>query len=158
METGPISNCNQEDYLQILSEIADFWESDRTLAFHHPMFIHEFGNTSFVIRHNGKVIAYLFGCLSQTENTGYVHLVGVRKEFQQKGLGKRLYQHFMALLKNKNIHELKAITTPSNEASILFHTKIGMTMTGNQNESGIILVKNYSGPGQDRVVFKMTIQ
>lgn len=158
METEPITICSREDYLQILSEIADFWGSDRTLSFHHPIFIHEFGDTAFVIRKEGKVIAYLFGCLSQTENAGYVHLVGVRKNFQNKGLGKCLYNHFITLLKSKNIRELKAITTPTNKVSILFHTRIGMTATGTKNETGIPIVKNYSGSGQDRIVFRMKLQ
>lgn len=151
----PISNCTQADFLQILTDIEDFWGSARTLSYHHPMFVHEFGNTAFVIRENEKVIAYLFGFLSQTEQTGYVHLVGVRQTHQKKGLGKLLYGHFMAYLKTAGIQNLKAITTPANEASISFHLSIGMEMTGMENENGIKVVKDYFGLGQDRVVFTM---
>src|SRR5688572_11474675 len=89
-ETEQISNCSYSDFLQILTDIEDFWGSNRTLSYHHPMFINEFGNTAFVIKVNEKVIAYLFGFVSQTEQTGYVHLVGVRQNHQKKGLGKIL--------------------------------------------------------------------
>lgn len=154
MSTEPIFNCNYSDFLQILTDIEDFWGSNRTLSYHHPMFVNEFGNTAFVIRSNERVIAYLFGFLSQTEQTGYVHLIGVRKSHQNKGLGKMLYNHFIAYLKNIGIQNLKAITTPTNEKSINFHLSLGMQMTGIENEYGIKVIKDYSGLGQDRVVFK----
>jgi GNAT superfamily N-acetyltransferase len=157
MVTEQISNCNHSDFLQILADINDFWGSDRTLSYHHPMFINEFGNTAFVIKSNEEVIAYLFGFISQTEQTGYVHLVGVRQSWQNKGLGKKLYAHFIDYLKHMGVQNLKAITTPTNENSINFHLSMGMQMTGVENESGIKVIKNYSGLGQDRVVFKMKL-
>jgi GNAT superfamily N-acetyltransferase len=153
----PILNCNQDDFLQILSEIEDFWGSDRTFLFHHPMFVNEFADTSFVIKENGKVLAYLFGFISQTEKTGYVHLVGVRQSHQRHGLGKTLYEHFIRKLKNQNIPGLKAITTPANGKSINFHLKLGMEMVGESMNNDIKVIKNYSGYGEDRVVFQLKI-
>src|SRR5688572_17613225 len=128
MEIEPILNCSHEDFLQIVSEVEDFWGSNRTLALHHPMFIKEFGDTAFVIKQHDKVVAYLFGFISQKESLGYVHLIGVRQGFQKKGLGKRLYGHFIEILKQKGIYEIKAITTPTNEKSIEFHFCLGMTI------------------------------
>ena len=153
----PIFNCNHSDFLQILAEIEDFWGSNRTLSYHHPMFVNEFGNTSFVIKNSETVIAYLFGFISQTEQTGYIHLIGVRQNHQNKGLGKLLYRHFIDYLKNIGIQNLKAITTPANEKSINFHLSIGMQMTGIETENQIKVIKDYSGIGQDRVVFKMKL-
>jgi ribosomal protein S18 acetylase RimI-like enzyme len=155
METEPISNCQPSDFLQIIDDLEDFWGSTRTLSYHHPMFVHEFGDTAFVIKRNNLVIAYLFGFLSQKEKRGYIHLIGVRQSFQQKGMGRQLYDHFIKYLKQREIHELKAITTPTNEKSIKFHQKMGMTMVGEKNKDGIHVIKNYSGRGQDRVVFTM---
>jgi len=152
-----IQQCAKADFDQILNDIVDFWGSDRALGLHHPMFLYEFGNTAFVIKSNDKVIAYLFGFFSQTDKTGYIHLIGVRKDFQGKGLGKRLYDHFTVLAKQHGCTKLKAITGAGNHASILFHKKIGMRLTGERNEEGIEVIKNYSGPGQDRVVFEKEI-
>ena len=157
MEIEQILNCSHEDFLQIVSEIEDFWGSDRTLAHHHPMFINEFGDTAFVIKQSDKVVAYLFGFISQKERLGYVHPIGVRRDFQKKGLGKRLYAHFIEILKQKDIYEIKAITTPTNEMSIKFHSRLGMTMLGLENEKGIKVVKDYSRVGQETVVFKMRL-
>jgi GNAT superfamily N-acetyltransferase len=152
-----ILNCSQDDFLQILSEIEDFWGSDRTLSYHHPMFVNEFADTSFIIKEKGKVLAYLFGFISQTENTGYVHLAGVRQSHQRHGLGQKLYKHFIQQLKNQHITGLKAITTPTNSQSINFHLKLGMEMTGELINNDVKVIKNYSGYGQDRVVFRMKI-
>lgn len=126
MTTQQISNCSNSDFLQIPTDIEDFWGSNKTLSYHHPMFVNEFGNTAFVVKNNDKVIAYLFGFLSQTERAGYVHLIGVRQRYQDKGLGKRLYGHFIEYLKKNDIRSIKAITTPTNERSINFHLSIGM--------------------------------
>ncbi len=152
-----IEKCTISDYNQILENIIHFWGSDRTLNVHHPMFIHEFGNTAYVIKENDKIIAYLFGFLSQTSPTAYVHLVGVHKEWQNKGLGSKLYQHFINHAKQNGCNMLKAITTPTNQLSIHFHKKFGMTLLGNKNPDGVKVIQNYSGPGQDRVVFEMEI-
>jgi GNAT superfamily N-acetyltransferase len=156
-EQTKIQRCTKEDFHQILIDIADFWGSDRTLGAHHPMFIYEFGNTAFVIKSNDMVIAYLFGFFSQTEKTGYVHLIGVRQSFQGKGLGKLLYDNFTELAQKQGCNKLKAMTIAGNATSISFHKKIGMKLMGERNENGVEVVKNYSGPGQDRVVFEKEI-
>jgi L-amino acid N-acyltransferase YncA len=121
------------------------------------MFIYEFGNTAFVIKDKDKVMAYLFGFFSQADKTGYVHAVGVRQSCQGQGLGKQLYENFTALAKRHGSNKLKAITTSGNQASTSFHKKTGMRLIGERNENGIEVVKNYSGRGQDRVVFEKEI-
>jgi GNAT superfamily N-acetyltransferase len=149
--------CTKEDFDQIITDIVDFWGSERTLGVHHPMFIYEFGNTAFVMKDGERVVAYLFGFFSQTAPTGYIHLIGVRKDYQGKGLGKLLYDHFEAIARRHGCNKLKAMTTPGNHASISFHKKIGMKLLGEKNVDGIEVVKDYSAPGQDRVVFEKDI-
>ncbi len=61
------------------------------------------------------------------------------------------------MAKRHGCNKLKAITTAGNQTSISFHKKIGMRLIGERNENGIEVVRNYSGPGQDRVVFEMEI-
>ena len=154
-----IESCTKNDFNEILRDISDFWGSDRTLHLHQPFLIYEFGNTAFVIRDKGMVIAYLFGFFSQTENLAYIHLIGVREKYQRMGLGKLLYDNFIEIAKSHKIHEIKAITKPGNTKSINFHTnKIGMTMVGEPNDDGINVIKNYSGINSDRVVFLKNIE
>jgi GNAT superfamily N-acetyltransferase len=152
--TTDIQNCTPNDFYQILRDVADFWGSDRALYLHHPMFLYEFGNAAYVIREDKKVVAYLFGFLCQTSTTGYIHLIGVRRSVRNKGLGTLLYNHFTNYAKQHGCNKLKAITTPANHLSILFHKKIGMTLLGENSSGSIEVMKDYAGPGQDRVVFE----
>lgn len=146
------ANISDLDYIS--ENIKDFWGDDRALHLHHPILINEFGNTAFVIRENNKVIAYLFGFLSQTEAVAYIHLIGVSKNRQRKGLGKILYDKMIETAKANNCTKIKAITSQANQTSINFHTKvIGMLMLGSPNEYGINVVKDYAGIGKDRCVF-----
>lgn len=154
MSTIPIDKCTMTDYYQILTNVADYWGSERLLNSHHPMYIHEFGDSAYVIKADGKVMAYLFGFIAQTSPTAYVHLVGVHQDFQHKGLGSTLYHHFIHYAKEKGCTRLKAITSPSNSLSIRFHKKMGMRLLGEKNADGVEVVQDYSGMGRDCVVFE----
>lgn len=153
-----ITRCSKTDFLQIHSHITEFWGSDRALGVHHPMFIHEFGNTAYVIKNESEVMAYLFGFLSQNEPVAYVHLVGVRASYQRQGLARRLYQHFIEYARMHDCVRLKAITTHANAVSIAFHQSLGMKLLGEPNRDGIPVVADYAGVGQDRVVFDMDLE
>jgi ribosomal protein S18 acetylase RimI-like enzyme len=148
-----ITQCTKADFDQILRDIVDFWGSDRTLPLHHPFLIHEFGDTAFVMKEDGTVVAYLFGFFSPTEPVAYVHLIGVRRSRQREGLGSHLYAHFMNLARARKCTAMKAVTTPDNAQSIAFHRRLGMQLLGEPNERGIPVVRDYRGPGEDRVVF-----
>ncbi len=148
-----ITNCTKHDFDQILNEFGEFWDSERTLALHHPTLVNEFGNSAFVIKEGPKVLAYLFGFLSQTAPDGYVQLLSVRQGYRKQGLARRLYEHFTGFALAHGCVRLKAITSPINTLSITFHRSIGMMPTGKDTVDGVPVVKDYSGPGKDRVVF-----
>lgn len=148
-----ITRCVMEDFHQIVSHLGEFWGSDHTLHLHHPLFVHEFGDTAYVIKDGDTVAAYLFGFLSQSEPTAYVNVVAVRRNHRRRGLGRRLYEHFSAYAVSRGCRQLKAVTSPGNAESIAFHLSLGMETMGTLNDQGIRVVRDYSGPGQDMVVF-----
>ena len=148
-----VTTCSKEDFNQVLAELDQFWEHDRTAALHHPTIIYEFGDSAFVIKQGSRVVAYLFGFLSQTEPAGYVHLLSVRRGLRRQGLANRLYAHFEQFARSRGCTKLKAITSPTNTLSIAFHSGIGMLPTGEPDDHGLPIVKDYAGPGRDRVVF-----
>jgi L-amino acid N-acyltransferase YncA len=152
-----ITHCTKSDWDQIISEFTDFWENERTKSLHNPILLYEFGNSAFVAKERDKVVGYIFGFISQTEPIGYVKFIGVRRSHQKMGIGRRIYKHFAGFAKSKGCQELKAITSPANKVSVAFHKSIGMQPLGEPNEEGVPVVKNYSGPGIDRVVFKKKI-
>jgi L-amino acid N-acyltransferase YncA len=155
-----IRQCTKEDYDQIIIDMADFWKSshvDNLRRLHNPIFFYEFGNTAFVVKEDEKVIGYLFGFYSQTTPTAYVKFVGVRASHRKRGAGRALYEYFIMIAKHKGCVELKAITSQNNEISIAFHRSLGMELLGEPNEEGIPVMRDYAGPGNDRVVFKKDI-
>ncbi len=152
-----IEPATKAHFDEIVTHIAEFWGSDRTLHLHQALAIYEFGTTAFVIEDAGKVAAYLFGFFSQTEPVGYVNLIAVREPYQGHGLGRQLYEHFMEIATAHGCTHMKAITSPTNSASIGFHRRLGMTLLGEPNAQGIPVVKDYHSPGHDMVVFTMKI-
>ena len=155
-----IIQCTKTDYDQIITDMADFWDSsniDNLRMLHNPVFFHEFGNTAFVVKEGEKVIGYLFGLYSQTSPTAYVKFVGVRASYRKRGVGRALYEYFIKTAKKQSCSELKAITSQNNKISIAFHQSLGMELLGEPNEEGIPVIKDYAGPGNDRVVFRKYI-
>jgi GNAT superfamily N-acetyltransferase len=148
--------CTHQDFLDILADLEDFWgsASERARRVHHPMFVHEFGDTAWVVREDGRVIAYLFAFWSQTEPTGYIHLVAVRRDHQGRGIGRWLYEQFEARARARGCSKLKALTAPVNTESIAFHRRLGFTLLGEPNEEDVPVVSDYLGPGEPRVVFE----
>jgi len=155
-----ITQCTKDDYDQIITDMADFWNSshiDNLKRQHNPVYFYEFGNTAFVIKEGEKVVGYLFGLYSQTAPIAYVKFVGVRALHRKRGVGRALYEYFTMLAKEQGCYELKAITSPNNKLSIAFHRSLGMELLGEPNEDGIPVMREYAGPGNDRVVFRKDI-
>jgi ribosomal protein S18 acetylase RimI-like enzyme len=148
-----ISRCTPEDYFEILDALAEFWDGRDTRALHHPFLIHEFGNSAFVIRDGSRVLAYLFGFLSQSAPVGYVHTIAVRASARRWRLAQRLFEHFVEFMRQHGGTHVKAITTSSNAGSIAFHKSLGMELLGEANADGVPVIRDYAGLGVSRVVF-----
>jgi GNAT superfamily N-acetyltransferase len=146
MEIGTVES--PADYAAILAALPRFWGERDVRPLHHPMFVHEFGDTALVVRDGGEVVAYLLGFVAPA-GVGYVHLVGVRDSHRRRGLGRRLYDEFGRRAREHGAVALKAITTPGNRASIAFHSALGMSAE---------TVADYAGPGEPRVVFRADLE
>jgi GNAT superfamily N-acetyltransferase len=154
METSlEILVCTPQDYDQILEDLSEFWDGRDTRHLHHPLLIHEFGNTAFVMRDGPRVVAYLLGFISQTQPVGYVHAVAVRASARRRHLAHQLFDHFFECARRHGCRHIKAITTPSNSGSIAFHKSLGMHLRGEPNSEGIPVVPDYAGRGAARLVF-----
>jgi len=155
-----VLKCTKQDYDQILENLNLFWDKDdseklkKLKILHHPMMIYEFGDNAFVIKEGNKVVAYLLGLFSTAEPVAYVHFIACLSDYKRKGLATKLYKHFAEKAKKCGYKYLKAITSVGNTNSINFHKSLGMSLLGEPNEDGIPMIKDYSGPGEDRVVFK----
>jgi GNAT superfamily N-acetyltransferase len=148
-----IAICTREDYDRILDELDEFWDGRDTRQLHHPFLIYEFGNSAFVVRRGGQIVAYLLGFLSQTEPVGYVHAIAVRASARRQGYAQRLFAHFVQFARQRGCRHVKAITPPSNAESIAFHKSLGMELLGEAGSDGIPAIPDYAGRGAPRVVF-----
>ena len=143
-----IQRATIEDLEVIAREQASFWGERDMSHLHHPMLIHEFGDTALLVTDgHGTVIAYLLGLLTPA-GTGYVHLVAVREGHRHEGLGRRLYEEFESIVASLGGVRLKAITRPENTRSIAFHRALGFSAVD---------TPDYSGPGETRTVFARRI-
>ena len=129
--------CTRQDYDQIIDELHEFWDGRDTRALHHPFLIYEFGNSAFVIRREGQVVAYLLAFLSQTEPVGCVHAIAVRASARRQGFAQQLFGHFVQFARQRGCTHVKAITPPSNAESIAFHKSLGMQLLGEPGQDGI---------------------
>jgi L-amino acid N-acyltransferase YncA len=137
------------DFDEIVARLDAFWGERDLSALHHPMFVHEFADSSFVIHdEHGAVAAYLFGFTLPEQRLAYVHLVAVRQDRLGEGLGRSLYDRFARLARERGCHTIKAITTPANAGSIAFHRALGMDA---------VEVADYAGPGRPRIVFTIKL-
>jgi ribosomal protein S18 acetylase RimI-like enzyme len=141
-----IEPIREGDLGEILGDYERFW-GDRDLPrhLHHPMFVHEFGDTAFVARRqDGAIVGYLLGFVAPTGD-GYIHLVAVRDDARKMGVAGRLYETFASAAHARGAAGLKAISNPTNQSSIAFHRRLGFDVTP---------VDDYGGAGRPRVVMR----
>ena len=121
-------------------------------------FIH-FRQTSFVAEHDGNIVGFLVGFVSQTfGNEAYIHFAGVHPESRKKGLGCALYEQFFEAVKKVDCSVVRCVTSPVNKGSVSFHLRLGFSMEpSKRNIEGIPVAENYDGRGGDRVLFYKTM-
>jgi ribosomal protein S18 acetylase RimI-like enzyme len=150
-----IEPARDGDLAEILRNFERFWSQVADASFlrylHHPIFFREFADTAFVARRSadgeidGEIAGYLLGFVAPTGD-GYIHFVAVRDDARGLGLGRRLYDTFTAVARQRGATGLKAITSPGNARSIAFHRRIGFTE--------MTLDEDYAGSGRARVVMR----
>ena len=140
-----IERANVADYVAIVGSLERYWEDAGRAPMHHPLLVREFGDLSLVIRDPPGIAAYLFGLLATAEPIAYIHLVGVRQDRRREGLASELYTSFEDRARAHGATGVKAITRPGNTRSRAFHAALGFDEER---------VADYSGPGEDRIVFR----
>jgi len=108
-------------------------------------FIH-FEGTSFVAEdHDGELLGFVCGFLSQTaDDEAYIHFVGVTPEDRGDGLGRALYERFFEAARASGRTSVRCVTSPVNQGSLAFHEAMGFQVER--------VVEDYEGPGEDRVL------
>jgi ribosomal protein S18 acetylase RimI-like enzyme len=152
---------------EILAAQHEFWDGRDTAHLHHPVWFRQLAGYGQLIRDPAvpgeqatsvvpglvppvqpAIVAYLLGTVT-ADGIGYVHLLATRRSHRGRGLARDLWAAFESRARAAGARELHAITTPANTASIAFHARLGMTS---------LRVPDYSGPGEDRILLRRSLQ
>ena len=135
---------SKRDYDFVVSVLDRWWDGPSNERA-HPVFFHELGQDALVAEEEGAVIGFLLGFVSpQPEPYAYVHLVGIHPEYRRRGVGKALYEAFIARAKTRGATRMKVISAPGNDASERFHVAMGFSTQ---------VTADYAGPGRARVIY-----
>ena len=153
--TAQIRAIRPQDYWPVISVIDDWWNG-RHMADKLPrLFFEHFADTSFAAERHGELAGFLVGFISQSRpGEAYIHFVGVHPDERGRGLGRQLYEHFLAVARAQGCELVRAITAPVNQGSIRFHRQMGFDIEPGDTEiNGIPVTSGYDGDGHDRVRF-----
>lgn len=145
---------------EFVSSVVDDWWGGRPVRHLLPrLFFEHFTETSLAIPAASGLLGFLVGFRSQTHpDIGYIHFVGVAPQERGKGLARALYGGFFSAVAHLGCTEVRCITTPVNAGSVRFHQALGFSLVPSPHvENGFPVAKDYSAPGQSRVLFRRTI-
>jgi len=150
-----IRHAEASDYQPVIAVVDQWWGGRRMADMLPKLFFVHFRPTSFVVEHNGMVVGFVIGFVSQTfPDEAYIHFVGVHPEFRKAGLARALYEKFFAAVANLGCSTVRCVTSPVNKDSILFHRSMGFSaMDSEKIVDGIPVLEAYDGKGEDRVLF-----
>jgi GNAT superfamily N-acetyltransferase len=132
-----------------LVTVLDRWWGGPAGQHAHPMFFYEFGEHALVAEHEGEIVGFLLGFLTQGDDPlAYIHLVGIHPDFRRRGVGKALYERFTAHCIERGAKRIKTIAAVGSEGQRAFHEALGFTVTHDEN---------YAGPSRARLVFTRTL-
>jgi len=146
-----ISPLDELDPLELREEILNaqerFWGERDLSGDHEPHWFRQFAAGGLVARYQNEVVGYLLGAFPK-EGPSYIHLVAARQDYRHLGIGRRLYEAFIARAKANQEDLVQATALPDNASAIAFHSSLGFEGTR---------IEDYAGPQQDRVFFSLRL-
>jgi GNAT superfamily N-acetyltransferase len=141
MLTRPLRKGDYDEIVRVI----DRWWGGPTAALAHPIFFYELGQAARVVEKDGRMIGFLLGFITPDDPpVGYIHMIGIHPDQRRQHVGHRLYESFEDSCRSAGCKGMKAVTVPGNDGSVKFHVALGWQWT---------TVRDYAGPGRDRVVF-----
>lgn len=147
-----------DDHPRIIAVVDEWWGGRQMAGMLPRLFFDHFADTSLVVEDaEGRLGGFLVGFLSQTQpDAAYCHFIGVRPDLRGTGIGEELYRRFFELARANGRAVVRAVTSPVNTGSIAFHRRLGFRLVGDE-DGEVPVVRDYDGPGADRVVFERPI-
>jgi N-acetyltransferase len=125
-----------EDRARVEAVVDEWWGRPMGALLQRPFFSC-FRDTSFVAEHEGDVVAFLVGFLSQSDpEEAYIHAVAIAPEWRGQGLASLLYKRFVDVARRHGRRRVRAITSPTNTGSLAFHRRLGFDIAMPTADSG----------------------
>jgi ribosomal protein S18 acetylase RimI-like enzyme len=149
VDTWEVRMARPDDHDAIIEVVDEWW--GRPVAAGVPrLFLDHFYTSSLVAETSGELAGFLIGFVSPSRpDEAYIHFAGVRPDLQRAGLGRELYERFIAGAVELDRTVIRAITSPSNHESIEFHRRLGFEVFGP--------VPDYNRPGLAHVRFELIV-
>jgi ribosomal protein S18 acetylase RimI-like enzyme len=146
MSDAAIRHATPSDYGRVIQHVNAWWGGRDMAPMLPKLFFLHFEGTSFVVEDDdGKLVAFLIGFLSQTDDAeAYIHFVGVAPSHRGSGIGRELYERFFTVAREHGRSSVRCVTSPVNEGSVAFHESLGFVAES--------VAQDYDGPGEDRVL------
>lgn len=157
-----IRQVEESDFDYFSPRINQWWGGRSMSAMVPRLWFKDFRDTSIVAEdETGKPVGFLVGYVSPNNRSkAYIHFVGVDPEYRGRGLGKSLYLRFREATLSAGCSEIHAVTAPVNNASLAFHEAMGFVVVEPNGTQSLPTqaqgVKDYDGPGEDRVLLLWT--
>ena len=150
-----IRNIKESDYLTVIKVLNDWWGGRKMVDMLPRLFFKHFNETSFIAEENGNIIGFVVGFISQTYlDQAYIHFVGIHPDFRTIGIGRKLYNTFYNTVKEKGCTSVSLVTSPQNNKSIAYHTRLGFEMIKSDiYKAGVWVHIDYDGSKEDRILF-----
>jgi GNAT superfamily N-acetyltransferase len=148
----------EADYPVLVDLVDEWWGGRRIQPMFQRLWLQHFTGTSWLAEFpDGRPAGFLVGFISPDDPAvGYVHFIATNPNVRRKGLGRTLYERFIADVAGRGVREVRAITWPGNRVSVGFHLAMGFRPIDgpdSQNLYGTAAFADYDGRGEDRVMF-----
>jgi len=156
MDNLTLRHVETSDYQHVISVLNDWWGGRNMSDMLPKLFFIHFRSTSFIAEHDGRIVGFIIGFLSQTfHHEAYIHFSGVHPDFRRKGVASCLYRQFFDAARRHGCSMVRLVTSPVNKGSIAFHLRMGFSIEpGDVLVEGISVNHDYDGQSQDRVLFQ----
>lgn len=148
----------EADHRFLVERVDDWWGGRKLHQLLPRLWLQHFTGTSWVVEDaRGAIVGFLVGFVSPDHpEQAYIHMVATSPNHRRTGLGRALYERFVADVSSRGVRRVTAITWPGNRVSVGFHRAMGFRPDegpGTQRLYGTPAYPDYDADGDDRAVF-----
>lgn len=152
----------EADHRFLVDQVDEWWGGRKLRQLLPRLWLRHFTGTSWIAEDvSGAVVGFLVGFVGPDDPTeAYIHMAATSPNHRRAGLGRALYDRFLADARARGVRRVYAVTWPGNQVSVGFHRALGFRPDdgpGTQRLYGTPAYADYDGEGQDRVVFSLEL-